>query len=1157
MALKFIFGNSGSGKSDYLFQQVIEMEGRQPSRNYFVVVPEQFTLQTQKELVSRHKNQVNLHIDVVSFGRLAYRVFSELGKVNTVLEETGKSLVLRRIAEEKEKELTVLKSNVRKMGYIDQVKSLISEFMQYDISAMDLENHLAGLQKESALFYKLSDILLIYREFESYLAGGTVTAEQILDVLIDIADRSELLRGSVFVFDGFTGFTPTQMKLVRKLMQLNTDIIITVTIDVREEPFAERGIQDLFYMSRKMIHTVRKMAEEEGFEQSEPVFLEENSKARFSENPVLLHLEQNLFRPIRKQYKDQLRGEAGKAEPLGIFSLPTPRDELNFAASEICRMIQDFGYHFRDFAIVSGNAECYDKYAESVFQTYGIPFFSDMKKTILFHPFTELIRSVLEIVETDYSSESIFRYLKTGMAGFQPGDIDLLENYVIAKGIRGHKRWNSKFIKPFRGNGRMERGEEEIQEELARLNVIRELLVEQIEPLYESFRNKEADVSENTRNLYGLIVGLSAEQQLDQEKERSERAGNEAQALVNSQIYRIVMDLLDKVVSLLGKEKLSIREYSDILDAGFAASGVGIIPPGNDCVILGDIERTRLDGIKVLFFLGVNDGIIPQDTDRGGILSQYDREKLEQEELELAPTAREQAFIQKFYLYLSLTKPSDALYLTYARISPEGKSLRPSYLNGVLKSLFLHLPTKEIEADQTVGIITPKSALQTYISGLSAARKGDVYPEWKVLHQWYMGHPEWAGKVSSLFRAAFFSYQPENLSQDTALRLYGSVLTNSVTRLELFAGCAFAHFLQYGLKLSEREQYAFASVDMGSMFHDILQKYSSRLADGEDWLTISEECQDSILLECMEEIKLGQTSSVLFETARSEYVFERVHKIMKRSIWALTEQIRRGKFRPEGYEVDFMRVASLEASDLMMPEERKMRLVGRIDRVDSFEQDEQVYIRIIDYKSGNKDFELLNLYYGLQLQLVIYMDAAMEKFAKSHPGKVIQPGGIFYYHLDDPMIDAVNPKEEDIMEEILAKLRLKGLVNLEPEAYRNMDFTCSGKSSVIPLTLKSDGSVNSRGTSGTAKDGFRNLSDFVSKKINEFGRSILGGDICVSPYSLDKSTGCDYCPYGSICGMDLKIPGYRYRELAHISDEDIWEKLKDDQKKSEEDGDGR
>ncbi|MCD7922348.1 MAG: PD-(D/E)XK nuclease family protein [Clostridiales bacterium] len=1142
MALYFLYGNSGNGKSEYIFQKTADMAEQSPYQRYFVVVPEQFTMRAQQSLVAHTRNQVILNVDVVSFDRLAYRVFDELGIHRTVMEETGKSLVLRRIVEENERNLTILKGNLTKMGYIGELKSMISELMQYGVSPDDLEDFLGELKEGSALRLKLSDILHIYRSFEDYLQEGYVTAERVLDVLCDAAGNSALLKDAVLILDGFTGFTPVQVKLLRELMRHVRDMYVAVTLDTRKDlscGHRRAQMQDLFYMSHKMMNALVSAAEETGFEIAEPLRIDACERSRFGKNPVLAHLEQNLFRARSEAYEDAC------GSCLNLYSIASPKEELHFAAATIQTLVREMGYRYRDFAIVSGHVEGYEKYAESVFSLYEIPYFTDMKQTILYHPLIELIRAAMEMAEKDFSCESVFRYLRTGLCGFSPEEVDLLENYCIEKGIHGLRKWKKRFIKPSARHGRIHPDERALQDELSVLNQLRERLCEQTEDFMKTFQQKNLSVRERTKALYRLLCSLKTEEQLRDRQEAFERDGKERLSSAYRQIYKIVIDLFDKMVDLLGEEQLSISDYADVLEAGLSSARVGSIPQGNDCVILGDIERTRLDGIRVLFFLGVNDGVIPKKSQRGSILSPYDREMMEAHELELAPGEREQVFLQRFYLYLNLTKPSDALYLTWARMDGSGKAVRPSYLIGTMQRLFPRLEIHELEAGNFQSAVTPKSGVEAYVTGLmrldvNKCETDDLNTaEWKALHRWFLGQPEWAPVIQSLFDAHFINYQRDCLEAELAQLLYGMVLVNSVTRLELFAKCAYAHFLEYGLKLADRKEFTFESLDMGTMFHSVLQKYCISLEKTYSWDSVTEQQQEDLLRQAMEEAVLEMPNESLLESSRSAYVLERIYRIMRRSISVITEQIRRGDFRPDGYEVEFSQVSELSPETLM-------RTVGTVDRMDVYENDEKIYVKVVDYKSGGTKLQLLSLYYGMQLQLVVYLNAAMDTLKQQHPEKEIVPAGILYFRLDDPMIEGEAGSDEEIFQEILADMRPNGLVNLEPEAYLHMDrgLLENRKSSVVPVTLKKDLTISKTGTSAASTEDFNQLREYVGEAIDSAAKEMLGGDIRVKPYRLGDRTGCDYCGFRGVCGFDRRIPGYGYEDETYLKDEEVWEKIR-------------
>lgn len=1154
MSLQFLFGNSGSGKSGYLYEYILEQARLEPEQNFLILVPEQFTMQTQRELVQRQKNHAIMNVDVLSFARLAYRVFDELGKQELViLEETGKNLILRKVAEQKKKELHVLGANMNKMGYIGEVKSLLSELTQYNISPDELECFLAQEDIGEVLKRKLSDVLVMYRGFREYLEGKYVTSEEVLSLLCEVAAESEMLKGSVIVFDEFTGFTPIQNRLLGELLVTAEKIMVSLTMDTREDFFHAKGLHELFAMSKKTAETLVKTASKLHVEIEDAVVLAPGEHRRYEHAPDLFFMEQNLFRPGSRRYQ-------GAAEHISITGLNSPREELKFAAGEITRLVREKGYCYKEIALVTGDVPQYANYVPEIFENFSIPYFIDQTKNILFHPFIEFLRAALETVEYDFSYESIFRFLRCGLADGIAAvakeqkeeekltweEIDRLENYVLAKGIRGRKRWSRQWTLVLPDGTR---------EDMPEINRIRESIYACFEPLFEVFKGRTAegtryDVRTQTYALYCFICSLDIEARLKKQELEFQAAGNLVKAREYAQIYKIVMDLLDKVASLLGEERLTIREYSDILDAGFEAAKVGVIPSGNDKVTIGDIERSRLNHIKVLFFVGVNDGVVPKAGNAGGIISQFEREKMTAHHLELAPGAREKVFIQKFYLYLNMTKPSDLLYVTFSKVNADGKALRCSYLIGTLFRLFPDMQAAERKEQGVLEeVLTPQSSMQFFLEGLQ--QDGFLAEEaagklWAALANWYLSSEDYREEAARLLAAANLRYQGEPISKAVTRALYGTVLENSVTRLERFASCALSHYLSYGLHLKERQLYEFAAVDIGNLYHDALEHFARRVLQSEyTWFDIPEKIGERWRVESIEDAVAGCKNAGIFEDAKNRYLLERMKETIRQTVWALTVQIQKGHFVPSDFEVAFSDAEDLSSIQFTLSEEEKMHLRGRIDRVDTYETKDKVYVKIIDYKSGNTSFSLLNLYHGLQLQLVVYLNAAMEMAERKYPKKTAQPAGIFYYHIENPMVEGSGTEsEEEIRRAVLEQLKMNGLVNEDPEVYRAMDTDFTGSSAVIPVSLKTDGSLKAASKTASTFD-FHAMSKYVNERIVKAGRAILDGDAAASPYQLDQKTGCDYCPYHTVCGFDIRIPGFSYRKLEKFdSAEEILEKIK-------------
>lgn len=720
MALKLFLGNSGAGKTEYMYEQVVRLAEVNPRKNYLVVVPEQFTMQTQRKLVELSSNQAIMNIDVLSFQRLAYRVFDEMGIGNLeILEETGKNLVLRKVAQEQADKLTVLRGNMHRMGYIGEVKSFISELMQYNITPQQLEDCLAEDKFSPILSGKLKDVHVMYQGFVDFLKGHYITAEELLHVLADVAGESAILKDSVMILDEFTGFTPVQVELLRRLMPICEEIWVSLTIDAKEKFYHSKGMQELFDMPKRTIRTLMELAQQTHTEVAEPIVITGGDKKRFKHAPALYFMEQNLFRTSYKRMH-------GQSEEIQIRSMKNPKEELIWAARKINELVQNYGYRYQDIAVVSGNMESYSNYVEQVCKKYRIPYFLDATKEVLFHPFIEFIRSILEVIRNDFSYNSVMRLLRTGYSGLEQQEIDRLENYLLATGIRGKGIWSKRWL-------RLPKNEKAY--DLESLEAIRQSFMEGFLPVAEAF-SKENTVEAQIKALYTYIVELSVEQQLFEREKELLEADEQAKAKEYGQIYRIVMDLFEKCIRVLGQDVLTIQELEEILDSGFEAAKVAVIPPGYDSVTFGDIERTRLNHVKILMFLGVNEGIVPKAANQGGIISQYERDVLEEAEIALAPGAREQAFIQKFYLYLNMTKPSKQLMISYSRVDSEGKALRPSYLIRTMLRMFPDMSVQEIgDAELTLDTSTQEAAKDYFLAG----ERG---PKWYALAKCFMESDE-------------------------------------------------------------------------------------------------------------------------------------------------------------------------------------------------------------------------------------------------------------------------------------------------------------------------------------------------------------------------------------------------------------------------------
>ena len=1140
MSLRFYFGPSGSGKSHRIYEEIMQRAAQEPGRNFLIIVPDQFTMQTQKDLVMRSDRGGILNIDVLSFGRLSHRILEEVGtKEMPVLDDTGKSLVLQKIAADLKEQLPAMGSLLHKQGYIHEVKSAISEFMQYGISTQDMDKLIASAEKRGALAMKLRDLKTLYRGFQDYIRDHFITTEETLDVLRRSLVKSKILPDSVVVFDGFTGFTPIQNRLIQELMRVCEETIVTVTIGEEEDPYQMDGEQKLFHLSKKTVADLVKLAAEAEVTRGEDVFVK-GGPNRFTEAPALCYLEQNLFRYQYEPYTE-------KQCEIRMFEALSPREEVHQTALYIRKLIREEGLTYRDIAVVIGDLEGYASYVETEFGQLEIPCFLDRTRGIVLNPMIEYIKSALQLYIRDFSYDTVFHFLRSGMADISREEIDELENYVIRTGARGYRTYSRLFT---RRTEEMQQGSgqedtERAEETLERLNRIRQQFADTVEILHMAPRAK---AGEYVDHLYDFLEQNQVQQKLLNYQQQFEQEGDLAKAREYAQIYRLVMDLLDQIYELLGEEEISLQEFADILEAGFGEITVGTIPQNVDRIVVGDMERTRLKQVKVLFFLGVNDGNIPKNVSKGGIISDMDREFLIESGTEMAPSPRQQMYIQRLYLYLNMTKPSQRLYLSYAKVNSDGKGIRPSYLIDTVRKLFPQLAVEypqnrsrleQIEGRQE-GARYLAEELREYADGtLREEERQDFY----LMYRAYEADPEGRDRLTA---AAFRRYKESGLSRIVARALYGRQLENSVSRLETYAACACRHFLQYGLSLQEREEFGFEVSDMGNVYHAVLENFAGKLAEsGRTWWDFDENFATQAIKEAVEGYAATYGETVLYSSARNEYAITRMSRILTRTVLTLQQHLKQGSFQPDDYELSFRFAEDLDSIHVDLSEEEKMHLQGRIDRIDVSEDAEHVYVKVIDYKSGNKKFDLAALYYGLQLQLVVYMNAAMELESRKHPDKEIVPAALLYYHIDDPTIETpVELTQEQINEEILTKLRMNGVVNSDPAVVERLDRFLQDKSKVIPVEKKKDGSFSAR--SGIlSREELQVVSAYVDTKIRQIGREILDGKIAANPYEKGNEEACTYCAYKKVCGFDGSIPGYEKRQLEDLDKQTLMQRMQE------------
>lgn len=1124
MALNLVLGSSGAGKTYYLCNKMLQDIHERKIDNYIYIVPDQFTLETQKKMVNMHQNIYGragiMNIDIASFTRLAFRVFEEQG-VNSlsILDDTGKTLILRKVIEEHKGELTIYKDRSRMLGFITEMKSVISELYQYGIDVQGLEDIIGNIKGHNMTKGKLSDILFIYRKFREYVSEMTdkdvqyITKEEVLEELIKLVPVSDLIKNSSIVLDGYTGFTPVQLKLIGLLLEYSKDVTISVTIRtdnlyLTNVGFKEIKEQELFNMSKSTINSLIALANDRQIPVYEPMVISKRD-GRHKDNQELDYLEKNVFEYTNAVYD----GEVCNVE---IYREKNPIDEAKCITDKIFDMMKkDKSLRYRDFAVITGD-DSRMLTLSRYFKNANIPHFMDNKKSIIRNPFVETLRSVLEMIDTDFKYESVFRYLRCYMTNLVHEEIDLLENYCLATGIRGKKKYLNEFTRKYKGMS---------DEELVIVDGSRQTLVEPLIDLMEGLKN--ASVRQMTTSLYEYIVRMNLKKKLDEYIEKFE---DKAEVLLKSeytQVYKKVMELFDKIVMLMGDEEISLSEYRKILDAGFEEIKVGTIPLVADQLIIGDITRTRLGEIKVLFIMGANDGIIPKHSAAGGLLSQSDRTLLKNISVNLAPTVREDSFIQRFYLYLSLTKPTDKIIITYADCSSDGASSRPSYLIETLLDLYGDGLNVKKNASNTNEMTNKESAFDKLLANIKKYGTDEFDTELLELFAYYSGDSEYKDRLKKAVNGAFFNNRVGSIDSAVARAIYGDDIVYKATRLEKYAACAYAQFMEYGLKLIERKKYELRVADIGTIYHRCIELFTKQLKNYAGTIDkIDDGVRKEIIHNCILKVAEEYNNDVLFATKRNTYILKRCEKVADKTAWAIIEHLKRGKFSPEFMELTVEN--------------------GRIDRVDTLDLDGTRYIKIIDYKSGQTQFSPMETANGLRIQLMFYMDSLLKRERALNPELRVEPAGVFYFNIQDPLLDYDEKfiNEEVYDSEVLKKFTMTGFVNSRQEVFANLDVDVEKTSTNSIVFGYGQKQMNCQMSFATNKGAgscynFENFIDEVKKGADDFSEKIVQGDVSLNPYSMNGKKPCTYCLYKDICSFDARNFGNTYRKLPNSNADNL------------------
>lgn len=1136
MGLRLILGRAGTGKTHACLEEIQGQLRLEPLAGapLILLVPEQASFQMEKALTAHQESQGIVRAQVMSFRRLGWLVFQEAGGTNRqYLDEIGKLMTLRSILLHQGENLTIYQSMIREPGFVAKLASTFKEFKSYNITPADLaeqcERIRAKAEPNEVLAAKLQDLELLFREFEKAMDRNHTDPDDYLHLLAQRISQAPTLKEARIWVDSFSGFTPQELKVLGSLMSHCRQVNVTLCLDPQklEEPVTE---MDLFHPTRVTYEKLVKLAQDLGVELEPPKILPGSRQPLRFEKPALAFLEEN-FERHRAEYPHRPEG-------LQLVRAINRRAEVEGTAREIIRLVREKNYRYRDIGVIVRDLENYQELITTVFQEYQIPFFMDLKRPVTHHPLVELITAALETVNSYWSYEPLFRYLKTDLIpDLKRGEVDRLENQVLKYGIKG-KKWLEPEPWSF--------GQDESQEakELWEdLNDIRNRGTGALLKFYHGVHKGKLSVHKLTEQFYSLLQDLRVAKQLEWWYKREEEEGNLDQALEHKQLWDGVVSLMDQLVSSLGSEEMTIREYAKIVEAGLQHLKLGLIPPAIDQVLVGSVERSRQPDLKGVFLLGLNEGVFPASIKEDEMLGDQEREELSKGDLELAPTSKTSLYHEQYLAYIAFTRASRYLWISYPEANEAGKELMPSSLIYRVEDLFPRLECKTLTGKPGQDdfpllsyLVNHEKTIALLAEKLRETAQGEPLTGfWREVYHYLLNQQPWLPRLERVLKALFYENRSEYLKASLAQTFMGDRLKGSISRLESFAQCPFKYFAQYGLGLKEREYYRLDALLIGNYYHQALEKLVVKMQQkGYNWGELSDEEIDRLTEEASQEL-VEMEHGILTSSSSYRHRLKIMKQNLQTAVKVLTEHARLNTFQPACVEFEFGMDKKVPGVEISLPEGKSLILRGKIDRIDLAELQGKTFLRVIDYKSSSRSLDLLECYYGLALQLPVYLDVASANyryFADSAP----EPAGMFYFPVKSPISRVSNPlPEEKALGEQYKTQRFNGWMLEDIDLAKAM----GADKGLVSVVITSKDKFR-QGTRVLDKQQLTLLRNFVRKKLKQLAIDICRGNTSIAPYRLKNETPCRWCQYGSFCQFDAMVEGNKYRDLAKLGNEELW-----------------
>ena len=1151
MAVGFITGRFGADRTDKILELCFEEAKREDKKPIYILVPEKFTYEMEKRLSEKLENEKNIdpnfRIRVVSFSTLSKIVFTNVGGLKERrLTTSARSLLTFKAMDLVSKDLITFKSDDFKMGFVNNIMDMIIEFKQNDFSVTNVFLLTENVKNET-LKFKMQDLYNIYKSYENLIDKKYSDTEDALNIFAQKLDDFESIKGATIFVDEYMDFTPAQYLVIEKLIYFSKNIYFSLLTDFKNL----HSKMNMFARSNSTILNIKNICEKHNIPLLGNVSLSNES---YYDSDDLSFLEKSVGDfSAKPYYKD--------SENIRIIKFKNIYDEVSFISEEISKLVKTKKYRYNDISLCMRSLEEYSYIIERVFDDYKIDYFLDEKISIMENPIIILILSILDMKDKNYSYDSVFRYLKSGLTGISNEDIFLLENYVIANDIKGNRWFDESWSKSIVHSVE----EESDDEKLENINEIKNLVVVPIKNLHEKLKGRNT-VKDICKYLYEFTLEIGLFDRINEFVTDFQNEGNLYKAKEYSQVWGSFIGILDELVEFMGDDKISYSKFLNLIKTEIENIELGIVPPSKDEIFITTVDRMKKPSTKIAFVLGVNDGNFPKNIVDNDLISENEKENLKTLGLNFSNNNLIKTTDEQFLSYKTFSIAKEKLYITYPVSDLEGKSLLVSRFVKKMLFLFKNLEIESIDFFKNFTIMdifetfSKERLYQILVSNIDALNsnkmsENDKY-NFKEIIDFLMEDDDYKYKIEILKDKLNYKKETENIKDYTSF-LYESGNV-SISKLENFVRCPFSYFINYGLRAKEREVYDFSTADYGTYCHKIFDDFFKGVYENNiDWNTIDRE----FIQREVEKItaKMAEKSNFILESSpKYKYFSSITQKNIVESIEIMAEQVRRGNFIPTGFETEFGD-ESIKPISYTLKNGKDIKLVGKIDRIDVFKGENSDFLRIIDYKSSKRDIDLNQVYAGLQLQLFVYINAILSSNKDRY-----KPAGLFYSDFTTNLVGfetyskMLDMTDDSFYSEKLKKNKLTGFVIKDMELLKNLDKTLEENrltSEILPIKLKSKGQEIGAGTLGLTTDEFEIVNEFVLNKTKDICEEIYDGNIDIKPFRYKNKKPCDYCKYKSICRFDIKHN--KYNNIKNLVTKDkpneVFEKmeLKNKEKRGE------